>query len=969
MSQPHMAQAMFGVETAFAGSTLSNAFTTDASGNSGPLWLYIQPTGNSTRFGPGQQHNLRVGFVAAGGTMPTNPIFIGSKIMTALDIATTPLTAETTDDGAFIYGLSGAAYNGKYAIVYNNEAGTGDPLFTYQARQAAATNTTQSQLPTSINDVYMQVGSSVAGDFPAVVPIGANNPNGVRRIEFRNADNTLIDALTNSTGDWGVGANTAAIVRREVMNINVASAPGITVTPTTLTGFNTDPANPSATQTFVVSGEFLTANVFLAAPANYEISLAAASGYTTPIELTQTSGTLALDYYICPSENRIALGTYNGEVINVTSAGATPQTVTCNGSVTVPSPDQLTVDPVVLTGFTYAIDNGGPSISKYYTLSGSSLTGFPGVITVTGSTNYEVSNDEINWGPAATVDFSAATLDATVVFVRLKAGLPEGNYNGELITNSGGGAPDVTVTCSGTVTPPQPTATCVLRPSHIDLTLNTSQSAVLMSLSNYPSDLVRYKIYLGGVQYYCWDESLDIYQTSSSTGSGPLAPGTPTSSSSFWILYQRGTNISGDASYRDRISPYSADFKTISLTSSTSITTPFSLTGNFVPFGGYDNTIKHVVLAYSSSVLISATSTTLSTGAFALVCPDGTTIDLIEVRAIDNTLIASRTGSWSTTSVVGNVPDLPIVAVPVISPVTGNYYAPFSATITCTTPASSIYYTTDGTDPDNVGNGTLYTIPVPVSATTTLKAKAYATDFDPSIVVTEVYTFPVVTDVANIAALRAGLTDGTAYRLTGEAVLTFKSITRNAKYIQDATGAIIIDDNTGKITTTYNLYDGITGITGTLSLNNLMLQFVPVIDPGAASSTGNTIVPESVSLVNLNTTHQAKLVKVNYTTITGTGNFAAVANYPLTDPSGTGVMRTHYADLNYIGTAIPAAPQNLTGVVLQFGSTMQLIPRGLSDFEVSVDPSLTATPNTLSGFVYAAGNGPSSFTELFARRQ
>ncbi|MBK6965942.1 MAG: hypothetical protein IPH20_18935 [Bacteroidales bacterium] len=41
-------------------------------------------------------------------------------------------------------------------------------------------------------------------------------------------------------------------------------------------------------------------------------------------------------------------------------------------------------------------------------------------------------------------------------------------------------------------------------------------------------------------------------------------------------------------------------------------------------------------------------------------------------------------------------------------------------------------------------------------------------------------------------------------------------------------------------------------------------------------------------MLNLNATHQAKLVKVNYTTITGTGNFAAVANYPLTDPSGTG---------------------------------------------------------------------------------
>ena len=53
--------------------------------------------------------------------------------------------------------------------------------FVYQIRTATATNATQADLPTSINDVYLQAGTSMIGDYPAVIPIGANNPNGVRR--------------------------------------------------------------------------------------------------------------------------------------------------------------------------------------------------------------------------------------------------------------------------------------------------------------------------------------------------------------------------------------------------------------------------------------------------------------------------------------------------------------------------------------------------------------------------------------------------------------------------------------------------------------------------------------------------------------------------------------------------------------------------------------------------------------------
>lgn len=271
------------------------------------------------------------------------------------------------------------------------------------------------------------------------------------------------------------------------------------------------------------------------------------------------------------------------------------------------------------------------------------------------------------------------------------------------------------------------------------------------------------------------------------------------------------------------------------------------------------------------------------------------------------------------------------VSTPTFDPPAGNYHTPQNVTISCSTEGATIYYTTNGDDPTDAS--TVFADPIAVNSTTTIKAIAYKAGWTTSYVATAIYTFP--TEVANIAALRANPTGTTWYKLTGEAVLTYKTATRNAKYIQDDTGAILIDDNAGNITTAYNLYDGITGIIGSLGVYGDMLQFVPVADPGPATSIGNVVEPVEVTLANLTTDYQAKLVKIKNVVISGTGNFAASTNYTITDVTGTGVIRTQYADLDYIGQPIPAALQNLTGVVLQYQTTMQFVPRGLSDFELA----------------------------------
>ena len=121
--------------------------------------------------------------------------------------------------------------------------------------------------------------------------------------------------------------------------------------------------------------------------------------------------------------------------------------------------NKFTVSPTTLSGFSYLV-GGGPSVSQSYDLSGSDLTPASGNITVTSSTNYEVSSDNANFGSGFNVGYSGGALIATPIYVRLKTGLPGSIYDGEIITNEGGGATTQNVTCNGAVIKPEPTESC-----------------------------------------------------------------------------------------------------------------------------------------------------------------------------------------------------------------------------------------------------------------------------------------------------------------------------------------------------------------------------------------------------------------------------------------------------------------------------------------------------------------------------
>ncbi len=173
-------------------------------------------------------------------------------------------------------------------------------------------------------------------------------------------------------------------------------------------------------------------------------------------------------------------------------------------------------------------------------------------------------------------------------------------------------------------------------------------------------------------------------------------------------------------------------------------------------------------------------------------------------------------------------------------------------------------------------------------------------------------------EVTDIATLKDQEQDGTVYHLTGEAVLTFQQGFRNQKYIEDGTAGILIDDDDGIITTTYNIYDGITGIKGTLTTFGNMVQFTPVEDPGDATSSDNEIEPLVVTMsdyVDNFMDYQARLITIEEVFfVDPEDNFANGQVYDFTDGDIVAEYRTTFFNVDYIGDPIPSGPLNITGL-------------------------------------------------------
>ena len=182
---------------------------------------------------------------------------------------------------------------------------------------------------------------------------------------------------------------------------------------------------------------------------------------------------------------------------------------------------------------------------------------------------------------------------------------------------------------------------------------------------------------------------------------------------------------------------------------------------------------------YTTSTSVTITSST--SGATIRYTTDGTTpsstVGTVYSSAVSLTAsctlkaIAYKSGMADSTVTSGTYTIQ--CAAPSFSPAAGSYSTAQSVTITSSTSGVTIRYTTDGTTPSSTV-GTVYSSPVSISSTTTLKAIAYKTGLSNSSVTSGTYTIYTGTTTVGSTntAISANMMRGTRFQAGANMTVT-----------------------------------------------------------------------------------------------------------------------------------------------------------------------------------------------------
>ena len=288
------------------------------------------------------------------------------------------------------------------------------------------------------------------------------------------------------------------------------------------------------------------------------------------------------------------------------------------------------------------------------------------------------------------------------------------------------------------------------------------------------------------------------------------------------------------------------------------------------------------------------------------------------------------------------------VASPTFTPAEGVYYEPQTVSISCTTDGATIYYTTDGTDPDE--SSAQYSVPLTISETTTIKAKAFKSGFTASSIATATYTLLTIVNISDITEAGTYVVQGT---IVAKSVRGF--------IVGDGTGYVYYY-NTSYSQSSYAIGDmvrlagAVTAYNGVYEFNNTTVVTTattssyavedPTVITGAemdarvASSTPAQLsnYVQYVGTLSVSGTHY------NITNIEGATTAQGSISYPIdtdfTSLDGQEVIVKGY----FVGISSS-----------QYYNTMI----GSVEANVIIQPTLTVAPTELNGFQYTFQAGPS----------
>ncbi len=309
-----------------------------------------------------------------------------------------------------------------------------------------------------------------------------------------------------------------------------------------------------------------------------------------------------------------------------------------------------------------------------------------------------------------------------------------------------------------------------------------------------------------------------------------------------------------------------------------------------------------------------------------------------------------------TIALSGTVDALPVAATPTFSPVAGTYMTEQNVTISCETTNAAIYYTLDGSDPTE--NSTLYSAPITVSETTTIKAIAIASGYDNSAIAEATYTINEVITIAEARAL-----ENNAYACVEGTVIFIDG--RNI-YIQDETAGIDLFLNANTVPSALAIGDNVRAY-GKHAVYNGLVELSGINGGNANAfailSSGNELPLAVQTIEAINSDYsgdnllQSTRVKIE-NAIIGAIN-----------TSGTTVISQDGNDLNIY--RIPTVEGmmegdlvTVTGIISCFNAP-QLRVVSADDIEFTHRPVLSVNPSTLTGFTYEFEDGGPSEIQYF----
>ena len=562
----------------------------------------------------------------------------------------------------------------------------------------------------------------------------------------------------------------------------------------------------------------------------------------------------------------------------------------------------VTVTPMSLTGFSY-IEGNGPSAEQSFTVSGFNLNHN---VTITKATDYEISltsGAEFVAQNTLTLTVSSGNLEETTVYVRLKAGLAVGAYDDEDITIACADVDDIDVSCSGTVNSQPVSSGNYVRISDAG-TLVDGNKVILAARYNGTANA-----YLAVANTLTSGKLTTTEFTSTMNGTEEIIPDNIISNEDnhYWTVGVTAdgytfTNADGNMiGYGSSGTNLVMNGEKTAWNIATGVSAPESLVPEYYGFNIVNVTTDNRAMALrvtETDAVVKAYATSNMT--------DGEYNFFLDIFMQGE----------------GGVPPTPTVATPTFTPGAGTYYETQDVVISCTTTDATIYYSLDSES----GPWEEYEEAVTVDESMTIWAYATKEGYNNSPVVSAEYIIQNDLVIIFNQDWEEDWHGWTQQSMAGDS--TWRINQHNGNHYAYINAYQDVANEDWLISPAFNLD----------SYNDVVLTFRT-----ARNYTGPDIEVYFSDDYDGADPSAATWQEIECPLSTGSWNWVESGQISLNEFSGSNC----YIAFKYISTEDQAAGWEVDDIMLVSGGAVTI-------------PTLTATPNTISGLEYIEGEGPSN---------